>query len=207
MFNPTFWLRRLPPVHRGIILTFDDGPHPDTTPALLDILTRERIAATHFLVGERGSAHPTLVQELASAGQQIANHGFRHESLLWRSSSYQRQSIVRADAALREAVQTPVAWFRPPFGRFNLWTRPVLKELHYRGVLWSVIIRDWLPASDTDLWNRLKAKLHSGAIIVLHDGHPTTHVVLRLLPRLAEEITRRGWTFSTLPSNDNNLTT
>jgi peptidoglycan-N-acetylglucosamine deacetylase len=207
VLNSTFWLRHLPPEHRGVVLTFDDGPHPDTTPALLEVLAHERIRATHFLVGERCLAHPMLVRELAGAGQHIANHGFHHKSLLWHSAAFQKRSISYADSALHAEVQTPALWFRPPFGRFNWWTAPALKELHYRGVLWSVIIRDWLPASETDLWERLKTKLHSGAIIVLHDGHPTTPMVTRLLPRLAEEVARRGWTFMSLPTNDPNLTT
>ncbi len=88
--------------------------------------------------------------------------------------------------------------FRPPFGHFNLSTTPLLRRLNYRGILWSHHIADWRQQSRAELETRLVRGLHSGCILLLHDAKPTTQSVIETLPRLADEVARRGWHFVTL---------
>jgi peptidoglycan-N-acetylglucosamine deacetylase len=196
------WLWRLPFDSGRVILTFDDGPSPDTTPRLMDELDRLQIVSTHFLLGSECRQHEDLVKRIASTGHVVANHSFVHEGFRLKTGGAQRTSVARTDEVIREAIGEGASLFRPPYGSFNFRTLPTLKSLGYSGVLWSVVARDWVPQSDDDLWNRLSTELHEGAIILLHDGHPTTQAVIRILPRLAEEVARHGWRFSTLTSSD-----
>jgi peptidoglycan/xylan/chitin deacetylase (PgdA/CDA1 family) len=198
------WLWRLPPQSGNIALTFDDGPLTDTTPALLRELARLEIPSTHFLVGEQAAAMPDLVRAISDGGHTVANHAYHHESFLLRSAAYQERSIQSAGEAIRRAMGGDCRLYRPCFGQFNVWTQRVLRRLGYSGVLWSLIAKDWIEQTDEDLWLRIRLQLHEGAIIVLHDGHPTTARVIRLLPRLADEVRTRGWTFvPLLPSAAN----
>ena len=189
------WVWRLPAHSGSVALTFDDGPDATTTPALLKELERLGIVSTHFVVGERAAATPTLARDIHAAGHLLANHGFQHESFLFRSKSYQQQSILAAEDAVWRSTSNRCNLFRPCFGQYNNWTQRVLSRCGYTGVLWSVIADDWIEQSDDELWQRLRSHLHEDAIIVLHDGHPTTARVVRLLPRLADEVWSRGWTF------------
>jgi peptidoglycan-N-acetylglucosamine deacetylase len=189
------WVWHLPPHSGAVALTFDDGPDPQTTPPLLAELDRLKIPSTHFLVGERAAAARELVKEIHAAGHVLANHAFQHESFLLRTRDHQHDSILAADRIISDCTGVRCSLFRPCFGQYNNWTQPVLERLCYTGVLWSVIARDWVEQTDDELWQRLRSQLHEGAIMVLHDGHPTTARVVRLLPRLADEVRKRGWTF------------
>ena len=192
------WWWRLPDGCKSVALTFDDGPDATTTPALLAVLDRLRIPATHFLLGSRCAENVTLVRELHAAGHSIGNHGFEHASLLLRSASFQRDSIRRTEEALHAVLPEPLRLFRPPYGHFNMATTGLLRRMDYTGVLWSLNARDWGERGETALWKRLERNLHEGAIILLHDGHSATAMVVRLLPRLADEVARRGWSFVAL---------
>ncbi|RPH94596.1 polysaccharide deacetylase family protein [candidate division KSB1 bacterium] len=194
------WLWRLPSGSRSIALTFDDGPHPETTPALLQVLNRLQITSTHFVLGTRCRENTGLLRDLTGCGQTVANHGFQHVGFTCLTPTQQMQSILAADEAIKDSIGISARFFRPPFGRFNPWTARILNKIGYRGVMWSVMVADWIDQSDDALWLRLQQSLHEGAIVVLHDGQPTTENVIRLLPRLAEEVKRRGWKFADLPS-------
>ena len=192
------WWWRLPDGCKAVALTFDDGPHPTTTPALLSALNRLQIPATHFLLGSRCADNIALVGELCAAGQTVGSHGFDHASLLFRSAAYQRNSLRRTERALLDVLPEPLRLFRPPYGCFNAATPHLLAAMNYSGVLWSLHARDWEEQTEARLWKRLERGLHEGAIILLHDGHPSTAAVIRILPRLAEEVARRGWSFVAL---------
>lgn len=189
------WLWRLPAGCKAVALTFDDGPHSATTPLLLAALNRLQIPATHFLLGSRCVDNLTLVRELQATGQTIGNHGFDHTSLLFRSAAFQQGNLRRTEDVFLKVLPEPPRLFRPPYGSFNMATLRLLRCMNYAGVLWSLNARDWGKREETSLWKRLERGLHEGAIILLHDGHPATGAVIRLLPRLADEVARRGWSF------------
>lgn len=189
------WIWRLPHHSGAVALTFDDGPDARTTPLLLNELERLELPSTHFVVGERALAVPSLLREMSDRGHVIANHAFRHESFLSRREAYQQESILAAENAIWRINGSRCHLFRPCFGQYNPWTQRVLERRGYVGVLWSVMASDWIEQDDDQLWQRLSSRLHEGAIIVLHDGHSTTERVVRLLPRLADEVRKRGWNF------------
>jgi peptidoglycan/xylan/chitin deacetylase (PgdA/CDA1 family) len=196
------WLWRLPPGSGQIALTFDDGPDSATTPQLLEALVRHSIPATHFVTGNRCETNGSLLRDLHDAGQVIANHGYVHRPLILNSTRAQIASIAATQRAVHAATgRLPAPLFRPPHGLFNPATAQALKATGQRGILWSVMLWDWKPQPEEKLWRRLATELSDGAIIVLHDAHPTTSALLPLLPRLADEIGRRGWHFVTLAAS------
>lgn len=192
------WLWRLPSGGKSVALTFDDGPSPETTPALVSALNRLHIPATHFLVGERCAKSGALVRELSDAGQTIGIHGFTHQSMLFRSTLWQRDSIARSIDQIIELGLQPPVFFRPPYGHFNPSTSRVVRSAGCRGVLWSIICQDWRGRSVQELCACLNLQLHDGAIIVLHDAHATTNAVIKALAPLKDEVLRRGWSFVSL---------
>ena len=125
-----------------------------------------------------------------------------HRSLAFSGARAQIGGIERTQQAMHAATgRLPAPFYRPCHGHFNPCTARALAATGQHGVLWSLMIWDWQPQNADALWKRLAAGLHDGAIIVLHDAQPTTPAVVSLLPRLADEVARRGWHFVTLAAS------
>ncbi|WP_230685090.1 polysaccharide deacetylase family protein [Cellulomonas sp. JZ18] len=180
---------------RTVVLTFDDGPNPPDTPALLDVLAREDVRAVFCLVGEQAQAHPDLVRRIVREGHVLGNHSFHHDDLEEWEPDAVRGDLERTLAAIRAAVpDAPVPFFRAPFGH---WGRaiPVAGELGMRPLGWQLAVWDWEPPGVEELVRRLSGVV-PGGIVLLHDGggdrSQTVEAVARLVPRLRAE----GWTFT-----------
>jgi peptidoglycan/xylan/chitin deacetylase (PgdA/CDA1 family) len=192
------WMWHLPPGNGQVALTFDDGPDPESTPRLLAVLQELQIPSTMFLTGSSCAGNEALVRECSAAGHSIAVHGYTHESLLWHSRGWQHDSISRTEDILTQAGVPYQRLFRPPFGHFNPLTPSVLRQMNFRGVLWSQLPGDWIDQPPTRLERDLISDLHDGSIIVLHDRPRTVANVIASLPALADEVRRRGWRFTSL---------
>jgi peptidoglycan/xylan/chitin deacetylase (PgdA/CDA1 family) len=161
-------LRR--PPGRGVALTFDDGPHPQGTPAVLEQLARTGATATFYLVGEQVEQRPALAREIAAAGHEIGVHGYRHRLHIRRPPWALRDDLDRASAVIAEATGVESRSYRPPYGVFSLasWR---LASARFAPQLWSHWGRDWAadatPASIASLAAR---GLGPGAVILLHDS-------------------------------------
>lgn len=151
---------------RLMALTFDDGPDPASTPAVLDMLARHGMKATFFLVGERAARHPELVARIAAEGHEIGNHSWDHPALPMLSSDAVREQIRRARAAL---APHGAALMRPPYGAQTLRTLWLVRRLGYRVVTWSINGGDWRADDAETLARRLLAGAAPGAIALLHD--------------------------------------
>ena len=155
----------------GYALTFDDGPHPQGTPAILEILRRERVRATFFLVGEQVRRDPTLAREVRDAGHQIALHCHRHRNLLRLTPRQVRDDIDTAQAVIEDATGCSPVLYRPPYGVLNLAALALARGRGWRTLLWSHWGRDWearaTPASITAL---LTTGVGEGAVLLLHDA-------------------------------------
>jgi peptidoglycan/xylan/chitin deacetylase (PgdA/CDA1 family) len=160
---------RLEPQH-GIALTFDDGPHPEGTVAVLDELARAGVRATFYLVGEQVARHPSLAAEIVAAGHEIGVHGYRHRLLLRRSPGELRDDFDRAALTIAEASGRDSISYRPPYGVFSL-AGLVLARRRWQPLLWSCWGRDWparaTPASISALATR---DLAAGDVVLLHDS-------------------------------------
>lgn len=148
-----------------VSLTFDDGPHPESTPLLLDTLKRHEARATFFLVGKRAKAYPDLVKQIASEGHTIGNHTWDHHSLVDLPSRERRLSVRRCHAALAPYGSR---WFRPPFGHMNARIRLELLAMGFEPIDWSVCVYDWL-GFDEERIAASFTEIHPGAVVLLHE--------------------------------------
>jgi peptidoglycan/xylan/chitin deacetylase (PgdA/CDA1 family) len=176
-------------------LTFDDGPNPSDTTALLDLLAREQVRAVFFLVGREVEAHPELVRRIVRDGHVLGNHSFHHDDLEEWGPDAVHADLERTLAAIRAAVPSAeVPFFRAPFGHWGR-TVPVARSLGMRSMGWSLVVEDWLTPGTDALVRRLDA-VQPRDIVLLHDGggdrSQTVEAVARLVPRLRQE----GWTFA-----------
>ena len=170
-FARPFGIRLRLPHDRGVALTFDDGPHPQGTPAVLELLASTDAKATFFLVGEQVDRFPSLAAEIASAGHEVAVHGYRHRLLLRRSPSGFAADLDRAVAAIGEATGRAPAVYRPPYGIFSLPALAVVRRRGLTPLLWTRWGKDWRPdATGPSISALACASLAPGDVVVLHDA-------------------------------------
>jgi peptidoglycan/xylan/chitin deacetylase (PgdA/CDA1 family) len=178
---------------RAIALTFDDGPHPQTTPRLLDILAEHEAKATFFLVGERASAYPALVRRIREEGHAIGVHGLRH-----RTMALQNASAIEAD--LKEAVRRieaasgaalPDRLLRPPYMFKSVTLGRTARRLGWTLVSWSLDPRDYDPQTPASLARRVISRLTPRDIVLLHE-RPGDETTLNALPEVLTYCQRQG---------------
>jgi peptidoglycan-N-acetylglucosamine deacetylase len=171
-------------------LTFDDGPHPETTPELLDILQAYGFRATFFLVGRQVERHPELTQRIADDGHVLANHTFDHPDLRRTGDRDLDEQLASTNELLAAASGSPPRWYRPPFGATDDRVRARAARHGLTEVLWSVDTNDWRPGvSDADVAARV-ATAEDGDVVLLHDrGRMSTPVAVAAV---VEEFRRRG---------------
>ncbi len=156
---------------RGYALTFDDGPHAQGTPAILEILARENVRATFFLVGEQVRRDPALAREVADAGHAIALHCDRHRNLLRLTPRQVHEDIARAHATITAGTDREVALYRPPYGVLNASALRLARSRGWRTLLWSHWGRDWeARATPESIAARVTDGAGEGAVLLLHDA-------------------------------------
>ena len=160
------------PGEQGVALTFDDGPSLASTPVILELLARNRLPATFFVVGKQAAAHPQLVQEILAQGHTIGNHSLRHDSLLMlRGPQRLADDIHRAQEIIAQAGIRSLV-FRPPVGITNPHLGRVLAEEGMVAIGYSCRALDRGNRNITNLAGKILEKLRPGAIIMLHDLPP-----------------------------------
>ncbi len=154
----------------GVALTFDDGPHPQGTPAILEVLRERGAIATFFLAGEQVALRPALVAEIVAAGHRVELHCYRHRNLLRLTPRSFLEDAERARAVIEDAGGQAVSDYRPPYGIFSAATLRVARR-HWRPVLWSRWGRDWdRSATAESIARRASAGIAAGDIVLLHDA-------------------------------------
>lgn len=155
----------------GVALTFDDGPHPDGTPAVLEVLARAGACATFFVIGEQVQRRPQLLAQVSAAGHAIALHGHRHRLQLRMTAVEVADDLARGAAAIQDAVGATPAWHRPPYG---IYSPAGLRAAHRAGLaplLWSRWGRDWRKGTTpARIAARASRSLLAGDVILLHDA-------------------------------------
>lgn len=165
------------PDAREVWLTLDDGPDPDDTPRILDLLDEHQARATFFLIGERAARHPALVAEITRRGHEIGHHTHTHPvGTFWCASPARvRRELDRALAAFASALPAgtpPPRRFRAPVGFKNLWLAPALAARGLDCVGWTIRSGDTLARDPAAVAAHVARRLHPGAIILLHEGPP-----------------------------------
>ena len=194
-------LSRIPAGRAGaelVALTFDDGPDPELTPAVLDQLSRAGARATFFCLGQRAEAHPHLVAAIREQGHGVENHSYSHpHTFAFRGPRAMLREILRAQDAIERSGGGRPAFFRAPAGIQNPWLAPVLAVAGLSLVSWTRRGFDTVSESGISVASRLTRGLGPGDIMLLHDGSAgrqvrNSHVVLEALPRVLEQLRRRG---------------
>ncbi len=179
----------------GVALTFDDGPHPEGTPAMLELLAGAGAHATFFVIGEQVQRRPELVAEIAAAGHQVALHGYRHRLQLRMTAGQVRADIDRGVAAIEDAVGAGPTWHRPPYGIYSSVGLRAARSAGLAPLLWSRWGKDWRKFTTPErIASRALAGLLPGDVILLHDAdfysarhsHRRTATALALIVRELE---------------------
>ena len=175
---------------KGIWLTLDDGPDPDTTPAILDLLDEHGAKATFFVIGERAKRYPELIVEIQNRGHQIANHTYSHpQASFWAHGPIRTyREISRCQKVLMEITGKAPLLFRAPVGHHNVFVHPVLRHFGMKLVGWNCRGFDAATgASLESVTERIRASAAEGSIILAHEATPfAPQVVSDILAMAAE---------------------
>lgn len=182
----------------GVALTFDDGPHPEGTAAVLDTLAERGVTATFFLVAEQVERYPSLVAEMVAAGQETAVHGYRHRNQMRVLPGEFAADLRRAAEVIGEVSGRPPRLYRPPYGIFTLTGLAEVRRVALDPLLWSKWGRDWRTSTSADEIVRLVSRgLSESDVVLLHDADwyssPGSHRhTAAALPRILDVLEERG---------------
>ena len=192
-------LWRVPTRRRAAYLTFDDGPTPQLTGHLLDLLARHDAKATFFLIGNQAERDPGLVRAMVEGGHTVGNHTYTHPDA-WRAPrEHVLHELGRTSALLEDQTQTSVRWMRPPYGRFTQSMRSWALVRRQRLTMWDLMPGDYLPnATARKVEERVLGTIRPGSIIVLHDNPKAEHVTPAALARILAHLDDHGWSLEAL---------
>ena len=188
----------------GVALTFDDGPHPQGTPLVLEILREAGVPATFFLAGEQVERRPALAAEIVAAGHRVELHCHRHRNALRLTGRRFREDAERGRAAIEGAAGQAIADHRPPYGIYSATALRFVRERGWRPVLWSRWGRDWRGrATGSSIARLVTRSARDGDIVLLHDADyysaPGSWArTVAALPIMLEELGSRGLKIASL---------
>ena len=182
---------------QAVYLTFDDGPIPEVTPAVLDILAKYGVKATFFMVGENIEKHPEVYEQVVKAGHSIGNHTYNHLKG-WKYST--KEYLANVEKSPITNHQSPITnLFRPPYGKATLCQRRALTRLGYRIIFWDILTRDY-EASRTpeQMLAQIQKETRPGSIINFHDSLKSNERMLTILPQAIEWLQDQGYELAAL---------
>jgi peptidoglycan/xylan/chitin deacetylase (PgdA/CDA1 family) len=184
-------LWRMDPNEKAIYLTFDDGPIPQITPWVLDVLDKYEVKATFFMVGDNVRKHPEEYQMVVDRGHRIGNHTFNHI----RGFDYLTTNYLENTEMANKYLSTDL--FRPPHGHMR-WMQYLVLKQKYRVVMWDVVTRDY---SNKLRWPQVLANVmkytRNGSIITFHDSVKSWHNIEQALPKALDFLKEEGYEFKT----------
>ena len=186
---------------RAIALTFDDGPPPQYTSQLLQVLDRYSIRASFFSLGACVDRNPTLAREVYKRGHWIGLHGYHHHSFPFLKPDALKQSLEKTQDAIAQACQIHpdnVRDVRPPNGLFTPQTLNLLHQWNYRPVMWSVVPEDWERPGVCMVVQRVLQQVQNGSLIVLHDGYCGGQDVAQTTAQLIPQLLQQDYHFVTI---------
>ncbi|MEO7217849.1 MAG: polysaccharide deacetylase family protein [Gemmatimonadaceae bacterium] len=197
-------IHKIPPTHNAVSLTFDDGPNPDATSAILDALGASGVKATFFFLGRHVERWPEIVHRAAAEGHQIGNHGYFHRKLHFRGIGYVRDDLGRGKRAIEAASGVTPGHFRAPHGFRSPWVTAIARSMGERTVGWSLGVWDTdLPGAEA-ITRRTVEGAKPGYILLLHDGDGYDPAgdrtqTAEAVPQIVRQLHEQGFTFATLP--------
>lgn len=189
-------LERVQPRGHAVI-TFDDGPDVDATPAVLDALDRAGARATFFVIASQVRRNLLLAREIHRRGHEVALHGYEHSRHDKLPSAHSRDDVMQGFAAIEEATGVRCRWYRPPFGRMTPAAADACRELEMTPVYWSAWGVDWENVPADRIAEIASAQLDDGAILLLHDSakygrRSSAMPTAEAIPLIAEHARKHG---------------
>ncbi len=179
-----------------IAITFDDGPHPQNTPRLLDMLRARNIKATFYVIGRSVEIYPQIVRRTVVEGHEVGNHTHTHRLLSKLSDSEVRSELSRCQDAIGRAARVRPRTMRPPYGGLLQRQREMVHaEFDYPTILWSVDPLDWKRPGPGVVTSRILSGTTAGGIVLAHDLHSQT---VDAMPATLDGLLRRGFKFVTV---------
>ncbi|NLI60516.1 MAG: polysaccharide deacetylase family protein [Clostridiales bacterium] len=207
---PSYWARnRSNKVFRKgqgpkkeVALTFDDGPNPDYTPRLLNILREYDVPASFFIMGKEAKRHSDIIKRMDKEGHTIGCHSYSHRHAWIMSPLRTIRDMNQTYNLLSNILEKPPKWYRPPWGTFNAASMFAAKRLDLDIAYWSIEAQDWTARTTVeDIYSRVIDKIEPGSIIVLHDnqGAPgAPEKTLQALPIIIRTLHKQGYDFVNL---------
>lgn len=177
-----------------VALTFDDGPDPNFTEQILNVLKEKNVKATFFVLGENVKLYPELLSQIDKAGHEIGNHGYSH----LYNTSQTVQELVKTDEVIFESLHQHTHFYRPPGGFVS---KAVLQDVKSKGhvlTLWSIDSRDWRNPGVSRIVQNVVDHSFPGAIILLHDGGEKREQTAQALKIIIDRLRNDGYRFVTL---------
>lgn len=194
---------------RAVYLTFDDGPIPEVTPQVLEILDRYHVKATFFMVGENIDKHPDVFRRVVEAGHSVGNHTYNHQ----KGIRYSQAEYLANVAKCRETIERHLEGitgarkiqsgerllFRPPYGKAWFWQRRALRRMGYRLIYWDVLTRDYdKDVTPEQMLSKIRRMTCPGSIINFHDSVKSNERMLAVLPQAIEWLQQQGYEIKAL---------
>jgi peptidoglycan-N-acetylglucosamine deacetylase len=200
LFRSLVW--NIPTKDLILFLTFDDGPIPEVTPSVLEILKRYNAKATFFCIGENVKKHPEIFQRIINDGHTVGNHTHNHLNGWKTKTEDYIDNINKCEAELN--IKTKASnlkpFFRPPFGRITRSQYSSIKK-HYSIIMWDVISMDWKEHfSAEDCFQIVARKAKPGSIIVFHDSLKAVARMNPALEKILEYFSKKGFRFEGIPA-------
>ena len=196
--QPSLFLRWLYPLaywrmahnDHAVYLTFDDGPIPEVTPWVLDVLDHYQVKATFFMVGDNVRKHPETFEQVKAAGHRLGNHTFNHIGGLRHSVHKYMLNVEKANAYIRTDL------FRPPHGWMKWGQYIGVLQHHYKVIMWDLVTRDYSTRlNGRNVLRNVQRYTRNGSIITFHDSLKSQDKLLYALPRSIEWLQQQGYAF------------
>lgn len=199
VFSNYIW--DIPNKKNTIYLTFDDGPTPEVTTWVLEILKKENIKATFFCIGKNIIVQPDLFKKILSEGHTIGNHtnnhlnGWKIDNDLYLENCHTCETIIMKNSNIKPTL------FRPPYGKIKKEQAKKIKNLGYKIIMWDVLSADFdTKITPQKCLDNVVSTVKSGSIIVFHDSQKAALNLKFALPKAIKELKQKGFVFETLPS-------
>ncbi len=180
----------------SIAITFDDGPHPQLTPKLLDLLKERGIKATFYVIGKNVATYPEIAKRIVDEGHEIGNHTWNHPALSKLGAAKVKSEMDQTTEIIVKATGVKPATMRPPYGATNATLNKKLdEEFGMKVIMWSVDPQDWKYRNADRVASQLIENTKAGGILLAHDIHAST---IAAMPRTLDALTAKGFKFVTV---------
>lgn len=197
-YTPGEPIRQIKTTEKVVALTFDDGPEPPYTAKILDVLDKNQVKATFFVLGGNAKAYPDLVQRIMKDGHEFGNHTMSHSKMKNKSVEVMMKDIQSVDDILKGYGYQKDIPFRAPHGITSDNLKIALQKLNKQHVLFNFLPQDWTPISSQQIYDNVMKQMKPGLIITLHDGGKRRDNTVEATDMLIKKLKEDGYRFVTV---------